>query len=101
MTQEKIRRCVLSTKKNGLASRKKNILKAVRKKEDVFFFICIRGRTSRNQQRCQVWSSKSILMKSNEALHQATQGCDEPSFTVFQNRLDKHMEVLHDPASVQ
>lgn len=40
-------------------------------------------------------------MKSNEALQQATQGCDEPFFTVFKNRLDKHMVVLHDPASVQ
>lgn len=40
-------------------------------------------------------------MKSNEALYQATQGCDEPSFTVFKNRLEKHMILLHDPASMQ
>lgn len=40
-------------------------------------------------------------MKSNEALQQATQGCDEPFFTVFRNRLGKHMVALHDPASVQ
>jgi len=37
-------------------------------------------------------------MKSNETLQQATQGCDEPFFTVFKNRLDKHMVVLHDLA---
>lgn len=40
-------------------------------------------------------------MKSNEALQQGTQGCDEPFFTVSKNRLDKHMVVLHDSASVQ
>lgn len=40
-------------------------------------------------------------MKSNEALQQAIQGCDEPFFTVFKNRLDKHMVFFHDPASVQ
>lgn len=88
-------------KKKEWSGLQKKYFKSSQTKGRCFFFIHIRGKTSRNQQRRQVWSSKSILMKSNEALHQATQGCDEPSFKVFQNRLDKHMVVLHDPASVQ
>lgn len=65
------------------------------------FFTYIGGRTRRNQQTLQVQSSKNVLIKTNEALQQATQGCDEPFFTVFKNRLDKHMAGLYDLSSVQ
>lgn len=40
-------------------------------------------------------------MKSNEAFQQDIQRCHESFFTVFKKRLDKHMAVLPDTASVQ